>query len=206
MPPLIAVFARAPVLGRIKTRLALTVGAEAALQIHSELLDRTLKIVTSVDGVDAELWLDGSAEQPAVYGVPVRAQREGDLGQRMLAVIADITRRGRSAIIVGSDCPVLDAGYVQAARDALVQGCDAVLGPVEDGGYILIGMSRPIPELMVDMTWSTPTVYAETLARAGALGLNVVSLRTLWDIDNAADLDRWRQMLAQAGSEIPAIF
>jgi rSAM/selenodomain-associated transferase 1 len=189
----VAVFARAPVLGRIKTRLALTVGAEAALQIHSELLERTLCVVTNVDGVDVELWLDG-AGQLAAHGVPIHAQGEGDLGQRMLAVIADVNRRGRSAIIVGSDCPVLDAGYVEAARDALMQGCDAVLGPVEDGGYILIGMSRPIPELMVDMTWSTPTVYAETLARASALGLNVVSLRTLWDIDNAADLARWRTM------------
>jgi rSAM/selenodomain-associated transferase 1 len=160
------------------------------------LLDRTLQIVTNIDGVDAELWLDGSAEQLAAYGIPVRAQGAGDLGQRMLAVIADIHRRGRAAIIIGSDCPVLDADYVQAARNALMHGCDAVLGPVEDGGYILIGMSRPIPELMVDMTWSTPTVYAETLARAGALGLNVVSLRTLWDVDNAADLDRWRRMSA----------
>jgi rSAM/selenodomain-associated transferase 1 len=192
----VAAFARAPVLGRVKTRLAQTVGDDAALRIHRELLDRTLRILANLEGLDAELWVDGPTVQFAGLGLSIRAQGDGDLGERMLAVIADITRRGRSAIIVGSDCPVLDADYIRAADKALMEGCDAVLGPVEDGGYILIGMSRPIPELMTDMVWSTPTVYAETLARAAALGLNVVSLRTLWDIDNAADLDRWRRMSA----------
>jgi len=192
----VAVFARAPVAGRVKTRLALTVGDDTALQIHRELLDRTLRIAAGVGEVDAELWLDGPEDGIATHGVPVRAQCEGDLGQRMLAIVTDICRRGRPAIIVGSDCPVLDIGYLQSARDALVQRCDAVLGPVEDGGYVLIGMCRPIPELLLDMTWSTPTVYADTLARASALGLNVVSLRMLWDIDNAADLDRWRKISA----------
>jgi hypothetical protein len=170
----------------------MAVGEDVALQVHRELLDRTLRTATDVVGVDLELWLDGPRDRVVTHGVPVRAQSEGDLGQRMLAVVADVHRRGRPAIIVGSDCPVLDAGYIRAAVDALTHGCDVVLGPVEDGGYVLIGMCRPIPELLLDMTWSTPSVYADTLARAATLGLTVVSLRTLWDVDNAADLDRWR--------------
>src|SRR5262249_27929969 len=154
--PVVAVFARAPVLGRTKTRLALTVGADTALRIHAELLDRTLRLVTSVDGIDAELWLDGSADRLTGYGVSLHAQCDGDLGPAALAVIGEFNRPGRPAILVGSDCPVVDAGYLLAARDALMRGCDVVVGPVEDGGYILIGMSRPIRELMVGMTWSTP--------------------------------------------------
>jgi uncharacterized protein len=108
-------------------------------------------------------------------------------------VIADITGRGRPAIVVGSDCPVLDGDYLRAARAALMQGADVVIGPVEDGGYILIGMHEPIPQLLLGMTWSTATVFAETLARAEAAGLRTAVLQPLWDIDDAADLNRWHR-------------
>jgi rSAM/selenodomain-associated transferase 1 len=198
-PPIVAVFARAPVAGRVKTRLARAVGDDVALAVHRELLQHTLATVKAACGADAELWLDGSADATVDFGLPVRAQPPGDLGQRMLAVIESIVARHRAAIVVGSDCGVLDVSYVQAARSAL-QDADVVLGPVEDGGYILIGMRRAIPEVLLDMRWSTATVTRDTLRRAEAIGATVELLPALWDIDDAHDLLRWRALGAPQNS------
>jgi glycosyltransferase A (GT-A) superfamily protein (DUF2064 family) len=112
----------------------------------------------------------------------------------LLAVCADIAARNRAPIVIGSDCPVLDAEYLQSAAETLAGGADAVIGPVADGGYVLIGMARPYPELFLRMTWSTPTVHAQTLQRAAAAGLRTVVLRELWDVDDAAGLRRWREL------------
>ncbi len=111
----------------------------------------------------------------------------------MLAVCSDIVERNGAPIVVGSDCPVLDAAYLRSAADALTRA-DVVIGPVADGGYVLIGMLRAHAELFLRMTWSTATVHAETLRRAEAIGLRTVVLSELWDVDDAAGLRRWREM------------
>lgn len=192
-PPIVAVFARAPVVGRVKTRLARAVGDDVALAAHRELLQRTLTLVVCACGADAEIWLDGNADDSVDVGLQIYAQPPGDLGQRMLAVVESIQQRGRAAIVVGSDCPILDGDYLQAACTAL-RDVDVVIGPVEDGGYILIGMRRPIPELLLDMRWSTATVTQETLQRAKRMGVSVALLPRLWDVDSADDLRRWRAL------------
>jgi hypothetical protein len=87
----------------------------------------------------------------------------------------------------------MSRAYLGRAAAAL-QDHDLVIGPSEDGGYTLIGMSRPIPELFVDMTWSVTTVLRETLRRAAQLDLRVSQLDTLWDVDTAADWRRWRAL------------
>jgi hypothetical protein len=191
--PVIAVFARAPVLGRVKTRLAAAVGDALALDVHQRLLDRTLAVVGRVTGADCELWLDTACD--SYNAVPQRLQPAGDLGTRMLAVIEDIARRGCAAIVLGSDCPVLDTDYLLRALERLAHH-DVVLGPVEDGGYILIGMRAPHPELLLGMRWSHPRVAADTLARAQLAGLTVGVLEPLWDVDDAADLARWQALPA----------
>jgi uncharacterized protein len=187
--PVIAVFARAPRLGHVKTRLAVAVGEAAALDAHRRLLERTLAVVARVTEADCELWLDAAFELPST--VLQRLQPAGDLGTRMLAVIEDVARRGRSVIVLGSDCPVLDDDYLRRALATLARN-DVVLGPVEDGGYILIGMHRPLPELLLGMRWSQPRVAADTLARAQRLGVTVGVLEALWDLDDEADWARWR--------------
>jgi uncharacterized protein len=191
--PVIAIFARAPLLGRVKTRLAAAVGDVVALDVHRRLLDRTLAVAARVTDADCELWLDAPCDLPC--SVPLRRQPDGDLGVRMLAVIEAITRRGGSAIVLGSDCPVLDADYLRNALRELARH-DVVLGPVEDGGYILIGMHRPHPELLLDMRWSHARVAADTLTRAQRAGLTVGVLEMLWDLDDGADWARWQALCA----------
>ena len=192
-PPMVALFTRVPVAGRVKTRLASVVGDAAALEVQRSLLDRTIRVVIG-SKLDAELWIDGDLLGLPVHPFVVRHQRGGDLGERMLDVFTDVYARNRAAILIGSDCPVIDAAYLNSAAAALADGADVVIGPVEDGGYVLIGMARPQPELLIGMKWSAPSVSAETLRRAAIAELRTVVLNELWDIDDATGLRRWQTL------------
>ena len=185
-------FTRVPSLGRVKTRLARVVGEVAALELQRVLLERTIRTLIE-SNLDAELWIDGDRNGLPPHPFEVHYQPDGDLGERMLAVCIDIAARERSPIVIGSDCPVLDAAYLRSAAAALARA-DLVTGPVADGGYVLIGMSQPRADLFLRMVWSTPTVHAETLARADAAGLRTIVLNELWDVDDAAGLRRWREL------------
>jgi uncharacterized protein len=192
--PLIAIFTRAPEPGRVKQRLARVVGDGAALELQRALLTQTLQTVAA-SGIDAEIWVDGDATRLPEHPFAVRQQGAGDLGERMLGVVSDITARGRAAIVIGSDCPVLDAAYLRSAAAALVGGAPLVIGPVEDGGYVLIGMPRVVPRLFLGMTWSNAQVLTETLLRAADAGIDAVVLEELWDVDDAVGWQRWRRLV-----------
>jgi len=189
----VVVFTRAPVVGHVKTRLARVVGDGAALECHRALLERTLFAVEA-SGLAAEIHVAGDPAALPPHRLPVRSQRGGDLGERMQQAIAAICARGRPAILIGTDCPLLDAGYLSAADSALGDGADVVIGPVEDGGYVLIGLARPQPRLFAHMPWSTSTVRDETLRRAAELGLHVVLLKELWDVDDEPGYRRWQRL------------
>ena len=189
----VAVFARAPRLGRVKTRLARDVGAKRALAVHRELAALTLRrLASGAARFATEVWVDGDGAEPAEVeeveewrrSFPIRRQPEGDLGGRMAAAFED----GVTAL-VGCDVPALDAAYVDAAL-AASRKADLVLGPVEDGGYCLIAMRAPHREVFADIPWGTSRVLAAT--RSAAADLTVLELATLWDVDDGADLARWR--------------
>ena len=187
----IAIFARAPELGRVKTRLAEAVGEAAALEAHVELVEGALRALTE-GAFDCELWFDGARNDrvkrwQSDYSLPAFRQSEADLGGRMLAAL-----KAGVKVVVGTDTPALDAAYVEEALSRLAQA-DAVLGPVEDGGYCLVGMNAPHPELFRSIAWGTDTVVEQTLGRAAATGLDVVLLDTLWDVDDHIDYVRWRE-------------
>ncbi len=194
-PPIVALFTRVPEAGRVKTRLARTVGDAAALAVQHALLRRTIRAVVD-SKLDAELWIDGHPIGLPLHPFAVRHQCEGDLGARMLDVFTDMYARGRPAIVIGSDCPVIDAAYLHSAAAALKDGADVVIGPVADGGYVLLGLARPQPGLLLGMTWSTPSVCAETLRRAVVAGLRTLVLRELWDVDDEPGLNRWQALEA----------
>ena len=182
-------FARAPELGKVKTRLARAVGEAAAFQAHVELVEGTLRALQE-GAFDCELWFTGARNTHvrrwrADYGLPVFEQPHADLGGRMLAAMG-----AGAKVVVGSDIPALGAAYVERALAELTRA-DVVLGPVEDGGYGLIGMNAPQPELFRCIEWSTNGVVEQTLSRAAAAGLDVALLHTLWDVDVHADYLRW---------------
>jgi rSAM/selenodomain-associated transferase 1 len=193
----LCIFARAPVLGTVKTRLARDIGEAAALAAHEELVALALQQLADVPGMQVELWIAGAIYHPGVlewsrrWRLRVVAQRGEDLGARMNTAIEASLAQGSAAIVVGTDCPGIDADYVQQAAEAL-RSHDLVIGPAEDGGYGLIGLRRSAPGLFRAMPWSTDRVMQETLTRARRGGLSHHTLDAVWDVDDVCDWERYR--------------
>jgi rSAM/selenodomain-associated transferase 1 len=198
-PAHLLIFAREPVLGRVKTRLAAGIGAEAALAVYRELLAITAKAVAHVP---ATVWLAEAPALPAAPtvprpewpGLPWRVQPATDsLGARMAHAFAEAFGAGAERVaIIGTDCPGLRASLLEQAF-AQLSTHDLVLGPADDGGYYLLGLNKLVPELFEHKSWSTASVLPDTLADAARLGLRVALLPPLPDIDSAEDLAAWRQ-------------
>ena len=185
--PRLAIFARAPVRGRVKTRLARVIGEDEALAVYDRLLAQTLAELAPGRGrFEPEIWVAGTVPSARFDGFPVIPQPGGDLGSRMAAAFD-----AGVAAVVGTDIPALTAAYVEGALAAL-KDVDLVIGPVEDGGYCLIAMNAPHPQVFRGIPWSTSRVLAVTLDTARRLDFTVRLLEPLWDVDEAADLERWR--------------
>jgi rSAM/selenodomain-associated transferase 1 len=134
---------------------------------------------------------DGTAARMRAWlgaGIRYRDQGAGDLGARMLRAFRErLAGEGSRAVIIGTDCPSLDAATIASAFAAL-EDHDLVVGPALDGGYYLVGLQAPQPVLFRDMPWGTARVLSETLERAAAAGLSVARLQPLADVDRPEDL------------------
>lgn len=190
--PRLVVFAKAPQAGLAKTRLIPALGAEGAAALARRMLEHTIEQALAARAGPVELCMSPAPDDAAWQNVALpeavarTAQGEGDLGQRMARAVQRVTTQ-QPVLLMGSDCPGLTATRIgEAARQ--LQAHDAVLLPVADGGYVLIGLKSPCPELFTTIRWSTPAVAAETLRRMAALGLRVWQGPQLRDIDEAADL------------------
>jgi hypothetical protein len=193
----VALFARAPIAGQVKTRLAAAIGDAAALQAHRDLVRHALQALIPGSSYELEVWC--SQMHPEIEdwvresGLPLRIQQGDDLGSRMAHCLQQLCRDGDRGLIVGCDCPMIDADYAALAFAALDRA-DLVLGPAEDGGYGLIAWARPQPpDIFRGMTWSHSEVLSETLKRAAQAGLSVITLPMIWDVDTEAD---WRRFCA----------
>jgi rSAM/selenodomain-associated transferase 1 len=192
----VIVFARAPQPGRVKTRLVPRLGEWGAARLHRRLVRRTLRVARAAGCGPVELHGAPRArhglflEYARDLDITLRDQRGRDLGERMFNAIAEGLRRQQAVILVGTDCPVLEARDVRRAARALAGGCDAVLAPAEDGGYPLIGLRRVSPRLFERIAWGGPDVFARTAEALDHLGWRWRRLRTLWDVDRPQDLAR----------------
>jgi len=190
----IAVFARAPDPGAVKTRLVPLLGPEGAAALHTRLVLHTLQMASF--GHAIYLYCAPAADHAffeacrSRYGVSLRDQCAGDLGARMLQTCRELTGNGRPVILVGTDCPVLERAHLLAAHERLAGGSDAVFIPAEDGGYALIGVARAEPRLFDDMPWGTGTVMEHTRLRLRGLGWRWDELDMLWDVDRPEDYRR----------------
>jgi uncharacterized protein len=197
----IQVFARAPRAGETKTRLIPVLGPEGAARLQERLIHRTLQTAQAASPDGVELWCTPDTGHPFFigcagrYDVHLRVQTGDDLGERMHHALDDARRRGTHAVLVGTDCPALTAPHLRQAMAWLEEGADLVLGPAEDGGYVLIGAGRVEPELFRAIPWGTSQVLEETLTRARRLGLHVSCLPVLPDLDRPEDLDRFPELL-----------
>lgn len=187
-------FSRAPVAGRVKTRLAARLGAPRAALLHRRLTAAALATALASRCGPVELhaserhaWLAMAARKAKV---PIRLQRGADLGERMARAIRGALRRAPCVLLTGSDCPELSPRELARAARWLAGGADAVLAPARDGGYALIGLRRAADFLFAAMPWGSERVYAETTRRLAAAGWRVRALGAVADIDRAEDLPR----------------
>ncbi len=192
----IAILAKAPLPGFSKTRLASALGADGAAALQARLIDRAVETARAARIGPVTLWAAPDQHHPvfqaiaAMPGVAVAVQPDGDLGQRMHAVLA---AAAGPAMVIGTDCPVLRPEHLRAAADALVGGIDVVVIPVDDGGYALIGARAADERLFSGITWSTADVMAHTRHRLDQLSLSWRELPQLWDVDVPDDLERMKR-------------
>ena len=203
----LVIFAKAPAPGLAKTRLIPALGAGGAAQFAKRLLMVTLQQALQSGVAEVELCMSPAPGDAAWQGVAIphsvvqTDQGSGDLGERMARAVLRVTP-GKRVLLMGTDCPDLTAP-LRAQAAGQLERHDAVILPAHDGGYVLLGLASPCPELFENMAWSTPTVAAETLRRMAALRLNVWQGPMLHDIDEPADLQRTRLLLLDLTEESP---
>lgn len=193
----ILVFARPPVAGEVKTRLAAHIGGQAAAALYERLLCETVGMALGTGLAAVELHVAAQSSHPLFVALAdrqpleVRRQKGADLGQRMYHALQTTLQTAGFAVLIGTDCPAMSAAYLQRACRQLDAGSPVVLGPAEDGGYVLIGARTCDERLFADIPWGGDRVLQQTRARLQALKLPHSELDTLWDLDRLEDLRRW---------------
>lgn len=252
-PRAIAIFAKAPVPGQVKTRLIGTLTPTQAAAIHARLTMETIRLVSGKDalglgqggrlsgrrepvpgGTTADSnplsWrtligpthsagkhkvrMDMTRERLAAvylychpdtshpffqtlsrrFPVTLRSQRGSDLGQRMANALEECLSRHRQVVLLGCDCPSLTRTNIHTAFQSLARECDVVLGPAEDGGYVLMATTRPLPFLFRDMAWGSSDVLETTVERLRQQQVPFELLPMQWDLDRPCDLERYRRL------------
>jgi uncharacterized protein len=196
----LAAMAKVPVRGEVKTRLCPPLTLAQAAELGRCLLADRVEQLGAVPLSDrlVAFWppeREPEARELVPAGLRLVAQHGEDLGARMARLLSDLLAEGYAgAIVVGTDTPTLPTAYLEEACALLRSGAvDVTVGPAEDGGYYLIGLRAPAPELFIDMPWGGTSVYAETLARARAHGRRLAVLPSWFDVDRPADLTRLTQ-------------
>jgi uncharacterized protein len=197
------VFLKAPRPGHVKTRLGQSLGADAACAAYRTLAGALFDQLAGLNWVELCFTPDDAlpAVAPWLRGDwRAAAQGRGELGTRLVrAFERHFVAGAKRVLIIGSDCPWVTKGDIRNAAAALVDA-DVVLGPATDGGYWLVGLNKPRPQLFAGIDWSTERVLAQTLARAEGLGLQTALLRELSDVDTEED---WRRFLSQRAAAAP---
>ncbi len=189
-PCRIVIFAKAPIAGKVKTRLIPALGEIGAARLADDMLVATVGEAEAT-GLAVELCASpdpSSPEwQPFLPGISCTDQGAGDLGERLARAASRVTGAGEHILLVGTDCPQLDRDRLRAAAEMLATK-DVVIHPAEDGGYVLLGLRRFDPSIFSGIAWSTASVAAETIAHIEALGWSLHVGETLRDVDEPDDL------------------
>lgn len=194
----IAVFAKAPVAGRVKTRLAARLGEEGAARLAAALARHAVATAAGSRIGTVELWCSPDASHPfflecaSRFRVKLREQRGADLGERMDCAVREALAARSPVIVIGADCPALDARVLKRAAAALAHH-DAVFVPAEDGGYVLVGMSRPVAGIFDSIEWGGAGVMQQTRERMVRARARWQELDPLWDVDRPEDYARMRR-------------
>ena len=181
------IFARKPQLGKVKTRLAATVGTENALAVYEKLLLHT-RTVAKETGIDTYVFLTEQTDDDFWKDFYTELQAGATLGERMQQAFHFLfLKEYNECIIIGSDCPSLSSEIVNAAFYEL-QKNDVVIGPATDGGYYLLGMKTLTPALFQNIHWSTEKVFSQTIRAIEKQKISYAQVATLNDVDEEKDV------------------
>lgn len=196
----ILVFCKAPIAWQVKTRLIPQLSPQQAAALHVELSKRVLSLVSVSNLCPIQLWCSPDIEHPFFqecteqYPLSLHTQQGNDLGERMHHAIDTALHEKSKVLLIGCDSPSITAEDLDLALQSLQTPKDITLAPAEDGGYVMIGMREPQPELFLDMEWGNSHVLKATYQRVANAGLIRKETKQQWDIDTFADLKRYRQV------------
>jgi Uncharacterized protein conserved in bacteria len=183
-------------LGKVKTRLAATVGDEMALAVYLALAAHTREVANQFDGDKVLYYSDALDTEDQWKSFDKAVQRGNDLGERMENAFRESFALGYQAVcIIGTDCLELNTAHISMAFERLKTN-EAVIGPAVDGGYYLLGMKKLVPALFQHKNWSTNSVLEDTLNDFKKLNLSFAQLEVLNDVDEEKDLpSEWKKGL-----------
>jgi rSAM/selenodomain-associated transferase 1 len=192
------IFCKAPIPGQVKTRLSPKLTPKQAAGLHIELSTKTLQRATQSNLCPVQLWCTPTTdhafftESAASYPLVLRQQQGADLGERMHHAFCSALADYSHALLMGCDCPSLTEQDLEQALTALSrEKNEVVLAPAEDGGYVLIGLNQPHPELFDNMPWGTAQMLHQTRIRIRHHKLRHHELSEQWDVDTPQDLNRY---------------
>jgi len=190
----IVVLAKNPQIGKVKTRLAKTMGNEAALAVYKELYQGTLQLVDAFSEAKPYIYQSPEIDESLLSSnrASLCLQSDGDLGDRMRHALRETLSHHSKVALIGADCPGLTADILHRALQRLDK-VDLVLGPTEDGGFYLLACKKNYENLFLNRSWSHDRVFAETIDIAARLHLDLYLLPELYDIDFESDWKRWRK-------------
>ncbi len=192
----VLIFTKSPQPGRVKTRLIPLLGEQGATRLYTALLRREVAWIARETSYAMEIWATPDGSHPLLrelagrYGLQLFPQRGGDLGARMGHAARQALTRYKRVVLLGVDCPALTAAHLLQTFHWLEAGMDAVLGPAEDGGYVLLGLNRWHPDLFQGHAWGAGEVAATTRQAMSRIGWRWQELPLLWDLDRPEDLSQ----------------
>ena len=198
----ILLFARLPVLGKVKTRLRDALSETEILALYEAMFKRVADLLDESGLAQVQLWLDTDSASANEFvlnlseNFKMNEQVGRDLGEKMNFAINEslASKNSKCALLIGSDCPAITYDYLNKALRLLSGGTELVLGPAEDGGYVLIGVNKSYPELFQGIKWGGDEVLEKTIQKAKKIGVDYVCLEPLWDVDRPDDLGRLSEL------------
>ncbi len=193
----ILLFAKAPVAGKVNTRLIADIGVQAATKLQHDLIDQRLSMLTQANLCAVSLMCSPDVHDDYFvhckqqYPITLLAQSGPDLGVRMLNGIKQALQQYKYCIVIGTDAPALDEVLISQAIERLKTGDKVVFVPAEDGGYVLVGLQQPYEFLFQDITWGSAEVMQQSRSKLKKNGISFSELATCWDIDRLEDYQRY---------------
>lgn len=193
----VLVFAKAPVAGKVNTRLIPDIGIDAATELQSELIQSRLKNLQDKKLCATQLWCapnlthDFFQDCKQQYSIELYEQQGADLGERMSSAIEKSLKNFKRVVLIGTDAPSLTSEHINSAIEQLGNN-DVVIGPAEDGGYVLIAMSKQCDKVFHSVEWGSDAVLKSTRANIKKNDLSFFELDSLWDIDRVEDYLRYK--------------